>query len=352
MRALALTMAALLMLAAGCTDDPDATPAEGLLSPQSTFASSRHTPAGRVEAVLPLTHLTDLPEGIAVDHQGDIFVGNRRLTGDRRTSEILRIAPDNSVSVFATLGQAGVELDAGVLGLAVDDGGDLYAALATGDPTTHGLWRIGRHGGMARLAGSERMLTPNALAFDVQGNLYATDSEDGTVWRFPRGGAGALWLRHPLLAPDPSFGIGANGIVFVPPATLFVANTDLALIARIPIRTDGSPGEPSVAAAGFDLLTVDGLAADAHGNLHAVIAGASIFGTAPVVRIDPKTGEITSSTDEWDRFDFPTSLAFGAGRIDRKSVYVVNAGLFPEDRPEASPSVVRVGVEVPGAPLR
>jgi sugar lactone lactonase YvrE len=303
-----------------------------------------------VEAVLPLTHLTDMPEGIAVSHQGDIFVGNRRLAGDRRISEILRITPDNAVSVFATLGTSPPgHFARGVLGLAVNPDGDLYAAFPSGDPTTHGVWRIGRQGGTTRLPGSDAMLTPNALAFDTRGNLYATDSEDGTIWRFPHGGPGALWLGHPLLAPHP--GIGANGIAFVPPATLFVANSELALIARIPIRTNASPGVPNVAAAGFELLLVDGLAADVHGNLYAAIAGSTIFGTAPVVRIDPRTGEITPATSAADRFDFPTSLAFGTGRRDRKSLYIVNAGLFPEDRLEAAPSVLGLGVGVPGAPI-
>jgi hypothetical protein len=88
---------------------------------------------------------------------------------------------------------------------------------------------------------------------------------------------------------------------------------------------------------------VDGLAADVHGDLYAAIAGATIFGTAPVVKVDPRTGTITPCTDELARFDFPTSLAFGQGPRDHKSVYVVNGGLFPEDRPEAAPSVVRVG---------
>jgi sugar lactone lactonase YvrE len=253
------------------------------------------------------------------------------------------------VSVFTTLGPATGDVDGGVLGLAVDPDGDLYAAFPSGNPTSHGVWRIGRERGMARLPGSDAMLTPNALAFDARGNLYVSDSQDGTIWRFPRRGPGALWLRHPLLAPAPGF--EANGIAFVPPATLFVANTEQALIARVSIRPDGSPGRPEVAAAGFELLLVDGLAADVHGDLHAVIVGSTIFGTAPVVKIDPRTGTITPSTDGGDRFDFPTSLAFGTGRGDRKSVYVVNAGLFPEDRPEAAPSVVRVGVGVPGAPI-
>jgi sugar lactone lactonase YvrE len=196
------------------------------------------------------------------------------------------------------------------------------------------------------------MKTPNALAFDAGGNLYVSDSEDGTVWRFPPTGLGTLWIRHTLLAPDPSFGVGANGIAFVPPRSLYVANTDQGLIARIPIQDNGQPGEPEVVAASFELLTVDGLAADVHGDLHAVIAGAALFGTAPLVQVDPESGEVTPSTSDADSFDFPTSLAFGGGPRDHRSVYVVNAGLFPEDRPDAAPGIVRVGVNVPGLPAR
>jgi sugar lactone lactonase YvrE len=343
--------AALALALAGCSDDPLPTDAAALVSAESAPLASKHLSPGRVEAVLSLAHLTDLPEGVAVNHRGEVFVGNRRLAGEQRVSEILRIAPDNSVSVFATLGPSPSEaVDGGVLGLAVNPNGDLYAAFPSGDPATHGVWRISRSGGLARLAGSDAMLTPNALAFDTRGNMYATDSRDGTVWRFPRGRPGALWLRHPLIAP--AFGIGANGVAFVPPATLFVANSDLALLARIPIRADGSPGAPDVAAAGLELLLVDGLASDVHGDLYAAIAGSTIFGTAPVVRIDPRTGDISPSADEVDGFDFPTSLAFGIGRRDRKSLYIVNAGLFPEDRPQAAPSVVRLGVGVPGAAIR
>lgn len=343
--------AALVVALAACSDDPDSAGAVALVSPEPVALASRHLAPGRVESVLPLTHETDLPEGIALNRQGDVFVGNRHLKGDQRVSEILRIAPDNSISVFARLGPSTLDFDAGVLGLAVDGDGDLYAAFPSRNPATHGVWRIGRRGGMARLAGSGAMVNPNALAFDARGNLYVTDSRDGTIWRFPPAGPGALWLRHPLIAPGP-FGVGANGIVFVPPATLYVASTDQGLIARVPIRADGSPGEPDVATAGFELLVVDGLAADVHGDLYAAIAGATILGTAPVVKVDPRTGTITPCTDELARFDFPTSLAFGKGPRDHKSLYVVNGGLFPEDRPEAAPSVVRVGVGAPGAPIR
>ena len=136
------------------------------------------------------------------------------------------------------------------------------------------------------------------------------------------------------------------------PGPLFVANTDQALIARVPIETDGAPGEPSVAAQGFELLVIDGLAADVRGNLHAAMPLATVLGISPLPAVNSKTGSVVSSTDQADRFDFPTSLAFGRGPLDHKSVYVVNSGIFPEDRPEAAPGVIRVGLGVPGAPAR
>ena len=294
------------------------------------------------KSVLALRPLLDMPEGIAVDNRGHIFVGNRRLENGSRVSEILEIASDGSVTTFVTLdGGAADDFATGILGLAFERNGDLYAALASFNSRTHGVWRISRDGVAERLRGSRKMVLPDAITSDTKGNLYVTDAGDGAVWRFPRGGTGRPWIRHALLAG----GIGANGIAFVPPRDLYVANTDQALIARIRIGQDGSAMEPEVVAAGTELLTVDGIIADQTGILHAAIAGASIFGIAPLVRIDPATGVIASSTTEFDAFDFPTSLALGQGPLDHKSVYVVNSGIFPEGRPEAAPGVVRVRVK-------
>ena len=63
-------------------------------------------PAGRVETVMTLRPLIDMPEGIAIDRRGTIFVGNRRLENDTRVSEILEIGRDGATSVFATLDPA------------------------------------------------------------------------------------------------------------------------------------------------------------------------------------------------------------------------------------------------------
>ena len=307
------------------------------------------------------------PEGIAFGKQGVLYLANRRDDGEHYVSEILAIARDGSVSTFAVLAQLARDGDPGndgVLGLATDRRGNVYAALVSPDAVAHGVWRITRDGSRrTRLAGSERMIFPNALAFDARGSLYVTDSFGGAVWRFPSSGtgrhhptqgAGAPWVQHELLAPaleDP-YGIplpGANGIAFVRPNRLYVANTERGLIAHVPIDRDGSAGAPTLVAAGPALSTADGLAADAHGGLHAVIPGHAALRIAPLVHVDPTTGNTSSiDPDEWTEFDVPLGLTFGTAR-HRRSIFVTNGdlpGIPPEDR---LPSVVEVNVGVPGA---
>ena len=350
MRTPALPAAALvLVVLAACSDDPGSFDLGSPAAPELPALASPHLRPGRVESVLPLTTLTDMPEGIAVNAQGDIFLGNRRLDGDHRVGEIVRITPDHRVSVFAIIGRTGPNFNEGLAGLVVDPGGDIYAAFISHDPRTHGVYRIGRRGGVARLPGSAAILLPDALAFDARGNLYVTDAEAGAVWRFTPAGQGTRWIQHPLLEPR-VIGIGANGIAFVPPATLYVNNTEQNLIVRIPIRTDGRPGTPSVAAADPLLQIIDGLAADAHGDLYAAVVGFSVVGTAPIVRVDPRTGRVMPVSTDGSSFDWPTSLAFGRGPLDHKSLFVANSGIFEGPR-DAVPGVVQLGVGVPGAPL-
>ena len=335
----------------GCSDQSISTPSDASSGPSLIPVLGALRP-GRVQTVVDLRPLIDMPEGIALDQSGNIFISNRRNSSNRvnpdlRVCEILQISPDHTVSVLATLDPgARNSATSGTTGLAVGPHGEVYAALVSFHPGTHGVWRIRRNGEAERLAASEKMLFPNALAFDAVGNLYVTDSQGGAVWRFPPQGAGKLWIRHELLAP--LFALGANGIAFVAPNHLFVANTDRTLIARIPIEPGGGPGKPKVVAKSPELLTIDGLAADAHGDLHAVIVLAAVFGVAPLVRVNPETGEISAETAEVNRFDFPTSLAFRPGSQDPSSVYVVNSGIFPEGRPEAAPGVVRVGLDLNG----
>ena len=153
------------------------------------------------------------PEGIAVDATGGMYVANRRVVNGRLVSEILKMDVDGRISTFASLPASmsvGPLGTSGVLGLTSDRHGNVYAALVTFDPSTHGVWRIGVDGStLARLAGSEQILFPNGLAFDAKRTLYVTDSLAGALWRFAGDAAGALWLQDELPSrPDRAAGRG------------------------------------------------------------------------------------------------------------------------------------------------
>jgi sugar lactone lactonase YvrE len=329
---------------------------------------------GEVETVLDLPD-GNFPEGIALDGR-TIYVGNRRFVfvPEESTfvtsSEILKIAPNGTASLFATFPDTD-EFDAnGVLGLAIDPDGNVYAALDTRKRASKGVWRIRRDGSMVRLAGSERMEFPNALTFDLAGNLYVTDSEPGEIWRFRPDGTGGPWTRDVLLEPLPFDPLGfplpgANGIAFFPPNHLYVANTEHGLVLHVSINADGTPSavelvagnpvpaDPSEWIPDFRLWTADGVAVDENGDVHVAIPGFAVVSeltgleVSPLVRVDPNSGAVALTSTRLEAFDVPLSLAFGKRGADVTSVFVTNGDLF-EDARGPGPGVVKAGIGVRG----
>jgi sugar lactone lactonase YvrE len=281
----------------------------------------------------------EFPEGVAVDKVGNIFVSISPL------GEIRKFAPGGSESVLATLPATG---QFGPTGLAVDASGDVYAADVTFDPATQGVYRIARDGTSERLPGTAAIQFANGVAFDQRGNLYVTDSILGTVWRIPRGGAAEIWSQDASLAGNGSFGfgfpIGANGIAYRN-GEIFVANTELGQVVRIPVRPDGSAGTPEVLVQGPALIGADGLALDVKRNLYVANSGQSTL-----LRIATGGGEITPLATSADGLDSPSSLAFGTGRGDRKALFFVNFAFFGPPA-SAQPGLLRLDVGVPGVPL-
>lgn len=313
--------------------------------------------SGRSEVVLALVS-GNHPEGIAVHQTGEVFIGNQQVGETATANQILKVLPDGTAVVFATLPSSSPDAQ-GLLGLTIDPVGNLYAALASFDGN-HGIWRVSRDGTrLDLLPGSSGIVFPNALTFDRQGNLYVTDSFGAAIWRSRRGEPFGRWIEDPLLGPLPTdpFGIplpGANGIAFYPPDTLYVANTERSLIAKVQISKDGSAGAIDAVTSPFAVPTVDGIAVDVHGQIHAVLPGFSIVESSPLVRIDPETGTVTPTVTnpiDSSRFDTPLSLAFGAGRWGVRTVLVTNGDL-PEVPGGPGPGVVQVDVGVPGFPIR
>jgi sugar lactone lactonase YvrE len=275
-----------------------------------------------------------LPEGLAIDKTGNIYVSLANQ------SEIRKIAPDGTDTLLATLPAGGF----GLLGLAVDAPGNVYAALATADGVTNGVYRVSRDGISEQLPGTEAILVPNGLVFDQRGNLYVTDTVRGAVWLIPRGGVAELWLEDALLQGTGVLGfgvpIGANGIVYRK-GTLYVANSEQGHIVSIPVNDDGSPGTAQVLVDG--LFGVDGLALDVNGNIYAASVTDNLL-----FRVDLADGGTTVLASQG--LDGPASLAFGTGQGERKSIFVTNFALVTDPN-VADPGVVKIDVGVPGLPL-
>jgi sugar lactone lactonase YvrE len=294
----------------------------------------------------------ELPEGITIDKSGNIYVtlGPPFFVGGG-LGEVWKISPEGTEMLLAEFDFPGVS---GPAGLAVDAPGNVYFAFPTMDPETHGVYQLtGSH--PIRVPGTENILLPNGLAFDKQGNLYVSDTFMGALWRIPHGGSGPpeVWIQHTTLGGCEDDPFGANGVAYWK-GSLYVANTTRGLLVNIPILNDGSSGEPEIVA-GIDdcdpefddLDAMDGIALDVKGNVYALLVMQNKF-----VRIDPIDGSYTTLLTGKDGLWNPASIAFGTGNKDRKSVFITNfAVLPPEPTNSLGPAVLKFDVGTPGLPL-
>lgn len=283
----------------------------------------------------------EFPEGVALDKTGNVYVSLSAL------NQIRRIDPGGTQSVVTEFDVSGL----GPAGMAVDPSGAIFVAVAAldlassqSDPATRGVYRVGEDGTNERLPGTGEMLFANDVTLDKRGNVYATDTGGGAVWRVRRGGVAELWAKDPLLAGDGSVGfgfpIGANGIAFRH-NTLLVANTERGLLVEIPILPDGSAGAPTLLAESPALRGADGIALDVHGDMYVAV---SLQNT--VLRVG-RDGSIATLATAADGLNQPSTLAFGTGRGDRKTLYVANFSIFS---PAPTPGVLKLRVGVPGQP--
>lgn len=278
----------------------------------------------------------ELPEGVALDKRGDVFVSLAPL------GEVRKIERDGSESTLATIPLPPGAFP-GVIGLAVDAPGNVYATVSAGDPAATGVYKIERDGSFARLPGTEAIGFPNGVTLDKRGNIYVTDTTAGAVWRIPaRGGSAELWFESPLLEGDGSAGlgipIGANGIAYRHNAVV-VANSEGARLLHIPIEPDGTAGEATVLAEDPALYGADGIAFDVHGNVWVAVIVQST-----IVRVSPG-GDFDTIATAADGLDFASSVAFGK----QSEMWVVNFAIGPPGGP--GPALLRFDAGAKGQPV-
>ena len=252
-----------------------------------------------------------LPEGVAVDKEGNIYVGFFP------TGQILKITPDGEQSIFATVDVSGAVPGGGMVGFALDEQGNLYVCNASGVPATHGIWKVDRNGAGRRIAALDPSGFPNDLVFDKDGNLFVTDSYLGEIWKISKSGEVSTLLQDPLLAPV--FAYGANGIA-IDGDDLFVANTDQATIVRIKLGDENRPPQAQVFVGSPLLFGADGISFDVRHNAYVTSDYINLL-----VRVSPD-GEVQTLATASDGLDFPADTAFSQVPGQRRFLFLTSGG--------------------------
>jgi sugar lactone lactonase YvrE len=329
-RALLLVAVPLVLLAAACETEGRERPT-GTPEPSSTIVTFN----GQAR---------EFSEGVAVDAEGNVFAS---LSGAH--GRVVRIAPDSETAEeFGKVEGMLPDDFPGLLGLAVDEDGNVYGTVVSKNPAANGVWRFDADSGDAsRLPGTEKIPFANAVIVDGD-TIYITDTTGadgkGAVWRVPEDGPAAIWAQDDALAGNGSAGfgfpIGPNGID-VYDGTVYVGLTETAKIAAIPISDDGSAGDVSIfadlskAGPGGVPASVDGIDIDDDGNVY--VASPIIH---VVLKVSSDGKDVSTVADAADNLDGPASVAIGDFEL-----YIANfSGALGEASNGKGPSIVRVPI--------
>jgi len=276
-----------------------------------------------------------LPEGVAVDADGDVFASLTTL------GQLVRIpAGSDAPEAFGSV-SGFLEGDFGPIGLTVDADGNVYGGVSSQDPEANGVWRFdATTGAAARLAGTEAVAFANDVGFGEDGSLYISDTVGGSVWRVPPGGSAELWVEDPLLQGTGDFGfgfpIGANGID-ASSDTVYVAVTERSHIVAIPIAADGSAGTPTTYAQLPE--PVDGIALDDAGNIYSAHPTAN-----QVTRLAPD-GMVEVIAEVGDGLDGPSSVEIVSGPDGALTAYIANFSIALGTPLGAGPSILAIELD-------
>jgi gluconolactonase len=244
----------------------------------------------------------DHPEGVVWGADGFVYAGGE-------AGQIYRVSLEGDVEQVADTGGF-------VLGLAFDGRGRLYAC----DLDRQEVVRVNVQSGEVETYSSGTrevpMRTPNYPAFDGEGNLYVTDSgewhaNDGLVFKVSPGGETVVWTRHARRFP--------NGCCLsLEGDALYVNESTLPGLSRLPIGADGSAGELEVVA---ELPFVpDGVQLAEDGTILVSCyrpdrVYAIRLGREPEVLVDDPEGTLIAA---------PTNVAFGGEALDH--LFVASLG--------------------------
>jgi len=268
-----------------------------------SFQPSRSIPVAvqpdvTVQTLVELEGDRAYPEAITIGPDGFLY------SGSFCTGKIWRISPEGDLENW-------LEADSGVnaaFGMAfAPDGTLIVVDREDCDPrrSTSRLVRITPDGSVDEWSRENTGQILNGLAFDADGRLYATDSQNGTVLVFDEDGVSSIWWELPDSGDEPL----PTGIAFdAEHNALIIADSNNGVIFRVPIE-DESAGQPEVLFEDTQ-RALDGLTFDDEGQIIF-----TAINTGEVIRL----GEDGSVTTLARDFREPSDVAYLDGRI-----YVTN----------------------------
>ena len=242
-----------------------------------------------------MAKLPERPWGVAVDSKGNIYT-SLPLTGevvvlkDDGTYDHIAWVPSKADSGKDLIGLGGLDEADNIY--VFDKAHSKYEDEDTTNPF-HPACRdaTATHTGIYKIDAKTRQVTalatkadgwpfcfPHGAAVDSSGNVYMADLTYAGIWKIsPDGKKVDLWSAHPLLnwPPSPYSGIfyGAEVYLGVSAITLdqqqkniYAVTMGAPMVLRIPIKEDGSAGEPQILSSGHALL--DAVLLDPRGNIY------------------------------------------------------------------------------------
>jgi sugar lactone lactonase YvrE len=230
------------------------------------------------------------PEGLAADSKGNLYA---TLVN---TGEVVRIKEDGSYDHIAWVPSREESGKGALLGLDFDKDDNIYVAYtaqskhdlgqdltdpfhpACRDPTAtrSGVYKIEARTrkvtALATKAEGWPFCYPDDVVVDSHGSVYMTDLTYAGIWKISADGKKVnLWSAHALLnwssRPYSGFPLGVNDLTLDKQEKNIYAVTDGdPMVLRIPIKADGTAGEPVVLPTGFSAF--DGIELDSKGNIY------------------------------------------------------------------------------------
>ena len=257
------------------------------------------------------------PEGITMDQKGNVYVVTWDYDHPKNPGHLIVFAPDGKFQRRVEISKASsrlgdVDFQPGTGDLLVVDYGGKQALKVN---ATTGASSV-----FITVPGDKA--APNGMAFDKQGNIYLTDSFQGTIWKTgTSGGAATPWVKSELLASHGCWSpLGANGLAFNrEQSAMFVGNTGEGTIIKIPV-VNGEAGEPKVFVS--NVGGPDGMFVDEDDRLWVVL------NRADEVLVLGNTGRAVAKFGDFDGLDesgAPRGLLFPAEMMKIGDVlYVTN----------------------------